>query len=80
MVSHRPSCDWYWDQYDWECTCGAIENPEALKPRWISEWVERTRRLSQQPQRKVSEERRATARAFLSSAMQTGRAWSRDEP
>jgi hypothetical protein len=21
---HAPTCDWWTDQYPWECTCGAI--------------------------------------------------------
>ncbi len=23
-LRHAPNCDWWTDQYPWECTCGAI--------------------------------------------------------
>lgn len=67
MRNHGPQCNWHWDQYDWECDCGAIPNPEALKPAWIAEGIARTKRLAAQPRRRVSPERIAAATAFLNS-------------
>jgi hypothetical protein len=26
---HRNDCDWHLDQYDWECTCGAVSGKLA---------------------------------------------------
>jgi hypothetical protein len=32
---HADNCDWHLDQYDFECTCGAVANPEAKRPGWM---------------------------------------------
>ena len=24
-VRHADNCEWHFDQYDWECTCGAVK-------------------------------------------------------
>jgi len=33
---HADFCDWHVDQYPWECRCGAIPDPEAHRPAWLS--------------------------------------------
>lgn len=33
--AHAYDCEWHLDQYDWECTCGAVPNPEEIKPEWL---------------------------------------------
>lgn len=32
---HGDQCDWHLDQYPWECTCGAIPDPDKFKPKWL---------------------------------------------
>lgn len=34
-AAHALNCDWHLDQYDFECTCGAVPNPEEIKPSWL---------------------------------------------
>jgi hypothetical protein len=34
-ADHNINCDWHLDQYDWECTCGAVPNPNQIKPSWL---------------------------------------------
>lgn len=65
MLNHGPQCNWHWDQYDWECDCGAVADPASLKPKWIAEHVARTKALIAQKPREVSPERKAEARALL---------------
>lgn len=33
--AHADNCEWHLDQYDFECTCGAVPNPEEIKPQWL---------------------------------------------
>lgn len=33
--AHADNCEWHLDQYDFECTCGVIPNPEKIKPQWL---------------------------------------------
>jgi len=32
---HAADCGWQLDQYPWECTCGAIADPNKFKPMWL---------------------------------------------
>lgn len=32
-ADHHPDCDWHLDQYDFECTCGAVIAPPPLKAK-----------------------------------------------
>ena len=32
---HGDQCEWHHDQYPWECTCGAIPDPDKFKPEWL---------------------------------------------
>lgn len=34
-TDHAHDCEWHLDQYDFECTCGAVEHPEKFKPQWL---------------------------------------------
>lgn len=34
-MKHARDCDWHLDQYDFECTCGAVSNPQEIKPDWL---------------------------------------------
>jgi hypothetical protein len=33
--NHADDCGWHLDQYSWECTCGAIPDPDKFKPEWL---------------------------------------------
>ena len=30
MTEHATNCDWYVDQYPWECTCGFIKRKPIM--------------------------------------------------
>lgn len=64
-LNHAPSCSWGWDQYDWECDCGAIPSAAALAPAWIAEGLARQKALAAQPPRHVPPEIKAVAAAML---------------
>ena len=54
IVNHSRTCSWGWDQYDWECDCGAIPNAVALAPAWIAEGLARQKALAAQPPRRAA--------------------------
>lgn len=34
-TGHHTNCEWHFEQYPWECTCGAIPDAEARRPAWL---------------------------------------------
>lgn len=38
--NHHKDCEWHFDQYPWECTCGAIPDPHQFRPKWLKATVE----------------------------------------
>src|SRR3954469_18761854 len=32
VIDHHIDCEWHLDQYNWECTCGAVKNPAEFRP------------------------------------------------
>jgi hypothetical protein len=36
---HSIDCDWHFDQYPWECTCGAIACPQKYAPEHIKRHI-----------------------------------------
>lgn len=52
-MNHHPACDWFCDQYDFECTCG-VTRPKAP---WFDEHAKRQREaMSYAPVRVAGEE------------------------
>lgn len=45
---HGDQCEWHHDQYSWECTCGAIQNPVQFKPKWLKASVGQTAETSEE--------------------------------
>lgn len=33
--AHAEDCEWHFEQYPWECDCGAIADPESRRPAWL---------------------------------------------
>jgi hypothetical protein len=36
---HHPDCGWHFEQYPWECDCGAIVDPDEFLPEWLKGMV-----------------------------------------